>query len=226
VEERLGDHEEAGRRRAVGGQPLARFTDLQQELAVLRELQDVAVVRSAVAADPDVALVVDVDAVVRGRPGVARAALTAPPPQQRAGRIELENRRRDLAALAGLLVGGAFDLVEDVGPVHDPHVVLGIDPQPDRLALVHPVGQRFRERRIDLEPRRHHGAFRLRLGRLLQHALAEAEHGEQGDERRANQKVTHPFHTLSPVQMHITADTGARPAAVSQRPRACRFMLV
>ena len=51
---------------------LAGVADLQQELAVLGELQDVGVLL-AVAADPDVALVVDVDAVVRLRPFVALA---------------------------------------------------------------------------------------------------------------------------------------------------------
>ena len=42
---------------------LARMADLQQELALLRELQDLRVPR-IVAANPDVALVVDRDAVV------------------------------------------------------------------------------------------------------------------------------------------------------------------
>ena len=51
---------------------VAELADLQQELAVLGELQDVRVLL-AVAADPDVALVVDVDAVVRLRPLVALA---------------------------------------------------------------------------------------------------------------------------------------------------------
>ena len=50
--------------------------DLHEELAVLRELQDVRV-GAAVAADPDVALVVDGDAVVRLGPLVALAG----PPQ-------------------------------------------------------------------------------------------------------------------------------------------------
>ena len=188
------------------------------ELAVLRELQDVAVVRAAVAANPDEALVVDVEAVVGRRPRVTRTALPAPAAEQGAVRVELENRRRDLAALARLLVDRAFDFVEHVGAMHDPHVILGINPETDRLALVHAVGQRLRERRIDLEPRRLNGAASLRLGRLLQHALADAEHGKQGDERRTDQKVTHPFHTLSPVQSTVQRSAAAC-AGPGERPR-------
>ena len=51
-----------------------------------------------VAADPDVALVIDVDAVVRSRPVVALAR-AAPVPDQVAGLIELQNRRRGSAAI-------------------------------------------------------------------------------------------------------------------------------
>jgi hypothetical protein len=48
------------------------LADLQHELAVGRELEDLAVV-VAVAGDPDEALRVDVDAVLVARPVVARA---------------------------------------------------------------------------------------------------------------------------------------------------------
>ena len=54
----------------------------------------------AVAADPDVALVVHGDAVVRRRPLEALAG-AAPVAQQVAGLVELEHRRRAGAALAG-----------------------------------------------------------------------------------------------------------------------------
>ena len=53
---------------------------------------------AAVAANPDVALVVDGDAVVRRRPLVAVAILAAPVAEQVALLIELENRRRRTAA--------------------------------------------------------------------------------------------------------------------------------
>ena len=172
-------------------QSLTGLADLHHELAVLRELQDVAVVRAAVAANPDVALVVDVDAVVGRRPRVTRTALPAPTAEQGTVGTELENRRRDLAALGGLLVGRAFDLIEHVGTMHDPHVILGIDPEPDRLALVHAVGQRLRERRIDLEPWRLNGACRLCLGRLLQRS-AEAS-TQAADKRRADMRLRPSF---------------------------------
>ena len=51
----------------VAAAVLAEVADLQQELAVLGEFEDVRVLL-AVAADPDIALVVDMDAVVRLRP--------------------------------------------------------------------------------------------------------------------------------------------------------------
>ena len=96
----------------LGGQPqilgivaalaLIGLADLHQELAGLRELQNHAVVdrpaaaillssaasggrllAAAIAADPDVAFVVDVDAVIRGRPVVALAGAA---PMSRSGR--------------------------------------------------------------------------------------------------------------------------------------------
>ena len=56
----------------VAAAVLAELADLQQELAVLGELEDVRVLL-AVAADPDIAFVVDMDAVVGLRPLVALA---------------------------------------------------------------------------------------------------------------------------------------------------------
>ena len=94
VDPDLGDAAEVLEVVAAG--VLAEPADLHQELAVLGELQDVRVLR-AVAADPDVALVVDVDAVVRLRPLVALAG----PPHERTrlpSGIELEHRRRGAAA--------------------------------------------------------------------------------------------------------------------------------
>src|SRR6185436_15724289 len=84
----------AGRRARLAARAL--LTGLHQELAILGELQDVRV-RAAVAAYPDVALVVDENPVVRVGPFVPRAR-SAPVPQQVAGLIELEYRRRARAA--------------------------------------------------------------------------------------------------------------------------------
>src|SRR6185503_4925788 len=75
VEERLGDLEEMILREAVARDALP--ANLHHELAVLRELQDVAVHR-AVAADPDVAAAVHVESVIAVRPLIAGAIAAAP----------------------------------------------------------------------------------------------------------------------------------------------------
>src|SRR6185295_17799755 len=98
----------------VGGETRFLDADLHQELAVLRELQDVAVVGAAVAADPDVALAVDLQAVVRRRPLVAGTILAAPAAQEIALLIELHDRRRLLAARAGAFVSRGFGRVERI----------------------------------------------------------------------------------------------------------------
>ncbi len=64
AERRLGS---GSRARNLAG---VRLADLQQELSILRELQDVGVAR-AVSADPHAAGVIDEDAMVRVRPVVA-----------------------------------------------------------------------------------------------------------------------------------------------------------
>src|SRR5579864_6602527 len=53
---------------------------------------------TAIAADPNVALVVDCDAVIRGWPNIAVAIASAPACQQIAGLIELQHRRCGLTA--------------------------------------------------------------------------------------------------------------------------------
>src|SRR5262249_43679782 len=78
----------------------ALLADLHQEFAVLREFQDFRI-RSAIAADPDIAFVVDEDAVVAVGPFIA-GTRPAPMAQQIAGLIEFENGRRAGAALRRL----------------------------------------------------------------------------------------------------------------------------
>ena len=90
VEERLGHLEEVVLGQAVAGHAL--LADLHHELAVLRELQTWPSWRRC--RRSRVALVVDVEPVVRGGPLVARAVVAAPVAQQVARLIELENRRR------------------------------------------------------------------------------------------------------------------------------------
>ena len=125
-----------------------------QELAVLRELQDLRVL-AAVAADPDVALVVDRDAVVRLRPLVALAR-PAPVADEVARGIELEDRRRLRAARRGrrILVRGGFVGVDasrrDGRSRRDP-----ARRRRRRSSAEDPVvRQRLRPERIDFEPRR------------------------------------------------------------------------
>src|SRR5262249_58406405 len=137
------DQVEAILRGAVRTEPLFLDADLHQELAVLRELQQVAVVAVSVAADPDVALAVDLKTMVRRRPLVAVTVLAAEVTEQVARLIELENRRRLLAALAGALVGRRFDGVERIGAVDDPDVILCVDADADRLTEIPAVGQRL-----------------------------------------------------------------------------------
>ena len=112
------------------------MADLQQELAVLRELQDLRVL-GVVAANPDVALVVDGDAVIRQRPLVALAR-AAPVADEVAGLIELEHRRRGHAAVAargrrrrGGAHLGAF-VQRPRAAVDDPDVILLVDRHADR----------------------------------------------------------------------------------------------
>src|SRR5205085_7243340 len=75
--------------------------ELLDELAVLGEFQNMAIV-AAVAANPDVALLVDRDPVVRLRPlEVLSRRRSAPRFHEIAGLIEGEHRRRALAAFGG-----------------------------------------------------------------------------------------------------------------------------
>ena len=81
------------RRRALGAVVLA---DLLEEFSVRREFQDLVAV--VVAAEPDIAVAVDVDAVLvltHGWPALG----AAPGGEQIAVGIELQHRRRGLAAL-------------------------------------------------------------------------------------------------------------------------------
>jgi hypothetical protein len=75
---------------------LALLADLQHELAVHRELEQLAVLL-AVAGEPDEVVVVDEDAVLVLRPFIARSG-TTPVAQQVARRVEQQHRRRGLAA--------------------------------------------------------------------------------------------------------------------------------
>jgi len=90
---------------------------------------------AAVAADPDVALVVDIDAVVGAGPGVT-GARAAPGADEIALGIEFKNRWGWSAALRGPgRPGGVFlFLFERTLAMKDPNVVASIDGYADRSA--------------------------------------------------------------------------------------------
>ena len=196
------------------------IAELRDELPVGRELQDVTVGAGAVAADPDVALVVAVDSVVRARPLVARTVAAAPVAEQGAGLVELEDRRRHAAALAGLLVLRALERVEHVRTMDDPDVILGIHPEADRLALIPVVRQRLREGRIHFEARRLDGGRRLRLGLLFHQALGEDERAQDADEGRANQHIPFTCHVRCSSTYCSWGPTPTRQHATFTVPRA------
>jgi hypothetical protein len=140
--------------------------------------------RTPVAADPDVALVVDEDSVVRLGPVVAFAG-TAPGADEVACFIELENRRRRLAALRldhtspPFWTGRIGSVVVLHGferglSMHDPDMVIGIHADADRIANQPVVGQRLRPHGIHLESRRHYGRS-LHPGHSVQHKRGNSE---------------------------------------------------
>ena len=162
----VGDVDLVGRRidRDIGwaAQPrhvVARGTvrgvaNLQHEAAVAGEFQHLPII-GAVAADPDEAFRIDIDAVLALEPVVALAR-AAPRAQHVAGRIELDHRwRRDAADAArrvqrgALLVGG-----QAAGALDDPDIVRGVDRNAGDLAENPVVRQRFRPERVHLHARR------------------------------------------------------------------------
>ena len=111
---------------------------------------------AAVAADPDVALVIDRDAVRRIGP-VVSGARTAPVADQIAFLIELKNRRRGRAALRDGRIGGGmlFAGFERTDAMDDPDVILRVGRNADGLAENPVVGQRLGPERIHFKARRH-----------------------------------------------------------------------
>jgi len=156
----------------------AETADLQQEFSVLGEFQDVGVF-CPVAADPDVALVVDENPVVRLRPLVTRAG-SAPVPQQIALLVELEHRRRRTAALAGGRVQLRALLHIGKGrraAMNDPDVVLVVRPHAYGHAEQPMIRQGLRPQRIDFENRRLDRGSRGG-GPVFEQGLAGCECGE------------------------------------------------
>ncbi len=148
--------------------------DLHDERAVLRELQQLVVVdrldpghavgRTVVAAQPDEALVIDVETVFTLGPLVA-GSRAAPGLDEVACRVEDDNRRR---RHRGLLGG------ERQRTVQDPYVVLRIDGYAGRSSELH-LGRHRGPRPVDLKDRqaatlrRRRPAGRRRTGQPCRH---------------------------------------------------------
>ena len=91
----------------------------------------------------------------------------------------------------------------------DPDVIVGVDADADRHALIPVVGQRLRERRIDFEARDHDlVALGLRVRLLLEEALPEAERDEQRGERRTDVEIS--FHDASSQRSRSRERTSLR----------------
>ena len=90
---------------------------------------------AAIATDPDIALVVDIDAVVGRRPVIA-VTRAAPMADQVASGIELKDRGRSCAALRLRRLGGCilFFCFERAFSVDDPYMIVGIDAETNNRA--------------------------------------------------------------------------------------------
>jgi hypothetical protein len=129
----------------------AMLADLEQELARRRELEQIGVL-VAVAADPDVVLAVDVDAVLDVRPVVALAG-SAPRLEKVAVEIELQDRRRRLATVRGLVAQVVVVLVSRTGPMDHPDAIVRIHRDARHLSQEPVVGEMLRPVRVGLELR-------------------------------------------------------------------------
>src|SRR6516165_5306941 len=142
---------------------LVAVADLHDELAVLGELQELivgyrlearqAVGRAAVAADPDEALVVDMNAVLALRPFVA-GAVAAPGLDVVAGLVEHHD---------GWRCHREVGVLEGARTVQEPDIVLRVDRKARRVAEL-PFGRHLRPGGIDLEHRQASWRLRLRGG--------------------------------------------------------------
>src|SRR5258706_1348807 len=158
---------------------LAIAAQLHQELSLFGELQDLGVAL-AVAAEPHVALVIDVDAVRSLRPLVARSR-AAPGPDQVAGLIEHQYRRGGAAAFGDgrFQLEPLFVVVQPSrAAVNDPDVVLIVDPHSDGPAEQPMIGQGLRPQRVHFEHRRLDGGSRS-AGPVFEKGLAGPERDDR-----------------------------------------------
>src|SRR6267378_5949804 len=161
----------------VAARVLAVAAQLHQELPLLGELEDLGVA-FAVAAQPHVALVIDVDPVRPFRPLVARSR-TAPGPHQVAGLIEHQYGRGGTAALGDgrILFEPLFvDVQPSRAAMDHPDMVLLVDPHPDGPAEQPVIRQGLRPQRVHFEHRRLDGGSRG--ARSVEKSLAGSERDE------------------------------------------------
>ncbi|MGB9116728.1 hypothetical protein [Bradyrhizobium sp.] len=112
---------------AVGTGSHIGLADLLEKFSVTGEGEDL-VIGVVIAGQPDVALAVDKNAVLRLWPIVTRSR-AAPISQQVSFLIELQDRRRRRAALGlGRILGRAFFVIKQGRrPMDDPDVIVAID---------------------------------------------------------------------------------------------------
>src|SRR5712692_5642268 len=164
----------------VAAAVLSIVAELHQEFSVLGELQDLGVFR-AVAAEPHVALVVDVDAVRPFRPLVARSR-AAPGPDQVACLIEHEDRRGRAAALGDgriLFEPLLVDMQPPRAAMNDPDVILLVDPRSYGPAEQPMIRQGLRPQRVHFEHRRLDGG-----PRCARHFFEQSLTGSERNKRR------------------------------------------
>src|SRR5207302_8937183 len=112
---------------------LAAHADRHHKLALLRELEDLVVIRETggivhlavcVSHDPYIALVIHRDSVLIGRPLISRRAIPTPALNEIAISVKLHNRRcrgRDVIGRSGARIS------KTARPTQDPYVILGVD---------------------------------------------------------------------------------------------------
>src|SRR6516225_4936862 len=153
IDHHVGGAADAHLIQAVG--LLGRLADRHQEFAVVGELHHHAVVL-AVAAEPDIAFVVDEHTVLVLRPVIALGGLRSAPRLDHIARlVELDHRGRGVAAdrLVATL-GALVAIIHRARTLADPDIVVLVHEDAADLPEDPIVRQRFRPAGIDLEFRR------------------------------------------------------------------------
>src|SRR5262249_11350302 len=115
--------------------------------------------------------------------------------------------RRGRAATSAAAAGGrrwerqlgAIEVPRIVAAMDDPDLILFVDAEPDRLSEDPVVRHRLGPEGIDLELRHHHLAVGLSDRLLLEQVLADAQHGQQDDQCRADHAIARQSHVSFPL---------------------------